>query len=259
MKIREEQGKLGKERKTLENTLQAENKLKSLIIKEINSDIKNYGNPRRSPIVEREQAQAFDETTFVPSEPITVVLSTKGWARAAKNHDVDPSSLNYRAGDEFTDAARGRSNQQAVFFDATGRSYSVPAHTLPSARGQGEPLAKRFTPPDGIGFLYVLLGEQDTSYLLTSDAAKILPPLLITKADTEHYAVVTSAGYLSIVAVSELPCLPKGKGVKLLNIPAKSQKEREKVVALTLLNPSIDILTLHIGKRHLTLKASKSG
>ena len=282
MKIRGEQGKLGKERKTLENTLQAENKLKSLIIKEINADVKNYGNPRRSPIVEREQAQAFDETTFVPSDPITVVLSAKGWARAAKNHEVDPTSLSYRAGDEFADAARGRSNQQAVFFDATGRSYSVPAHTLPSARGQGEPLAKRFTPPDGIGFLYVLLGEQDTSYLLTSDAgygfkvnfgdlytknkagkailtlpkgANIRQPLLITEPDTEHYAVVTSAGYLSIVPVSELPSLPKGKGVKLLNIPAKSQKEKEKVVALTLLNPNIDILTLHIGKRHLTLKA----
>ncbi len=282
MKIRGEQDKLSKERDSLENTLKAGKNLKQLIIKEIKADLKKYGEPRRSHLIEREQAQAFDETTFIPSDPITVVLSAKGWVRAAKGHDIDHNTLNYRAGDEFADACCGRTNQQVIFFDACGRSYSAPAHTLPSARGQGEPLAKRFTPSDGTGFLYVLLGEQDTSYLLASDAgysfivnleglyaknkagkailtlpkdSKILPPLLLKNPETVHYAVVTSAGYLSIVPVSELPRLPKGKGVKLLNIPAKSQKEKEKIVALTLLNPTTDILTIYVGKRHLTLKA----
>ncbi len=279
VKIRGEEKKLSKERKSLEDTLKSENKLQNLMRAEIREDVKKYGDPRHSPLVEREQAQAFDETTFVTSEPITVVLSAKGWVRAAKGHEIEPSSLSYRAGDEFADACRGHTNQQVIFFDASGRSYSAPAHTLPSARGQGEPLAKRFTPPNGIGFLYVLLGEQDTFCLLTSDAgygfvvklrdlytrnkagkarltlpkdSKILPPLLITELDTLHYAVVTSEGYLSIVSVSELPILPKGKGVKLLNIPAKNKDE--KVIALTLLDPTKDQLILHVGKRHLTLK-----
>lgn len=283
MKIRGEQDVLSKEGDILEGILKSEKKVNNLIIKEIKLDAKKYGNPRCSSIVEREQAQAFDETIFVPSEPITVILSAKGWVRAAKGHEVDASNLNYRAGDEFADACQGRSNQQAVFIDASGRSYSAPAHTLPSARGQGEPLAKRFTPPDGIGFVHVLLGEPNTDYLLTSDAgygfivtledlytknkagktiltlpknqnSKILPPLRISDVETEHYAVITSAGYLSIVPVSELPRLPRGKGVKLLNIPAKSRNDKETVVALILLNPTIDIFKLYVGKRHLTLK-----
>jgi topoisomerase-4 subunit A len=279
VKIRGEEKKLSKERKSLEDTLKSENKLQNLMIAEIRADVKKYGDPRHSPLVEREQAQAFNETTFVSSDPITVILSAKGWVRAAKGHEIESSSLNYRAGDEFADACRGRANQQVIFFDASGRSYSAPAHTLPSARGQGEPLAKRFTPPNGIEFLYVLLGEQDTFCLLASDAgygfvvklrelytrnkagkarltvpkgSKILPPLSMTEPETLHYAVVTSEGYLSIVSVSELPILPKGKGVKLLNIPAKNKNE--KVIALTLLDPTKDQLILHVGKRHLTLK-----
>jgi len=279
VKIRGEEDKLSKERKSLEDILESEKKLQNLMIAEIRTDVKKYGDPRHSPLVEREQAQAFDETTFVTSEPITVVLSAKGWVRAAKGHEIELSSLNYRAGDEFADACRGRTNQQVIFFDASGRSYSAPAHTLPSARGQGEPLAKRFTPPNGIEFLYVLLGEQDTFCLLASDAgygfvvklrelytrnkagkarltvpkdSKILPPLSMTEPETLHYAVVTSEGYLSIVPVSELPILPKGKGVKLLNIPAKNKNE--KVIALALLKPTKEQLILHVGKRHLTLK-----
>jgi len=282
MKIRGEQKALSKERDSLEGTLKSEKKLNHLIVKEIKADAKKYGDPRHSPIVERKQAQAFDEITFVSSDPITVILSAKGWVRAAKGHEMDPSTLNYRVGDELADACRGHTNQQAVFIDASGRSYSTSAHTLPSARGQGEALASRFTPPNGIRFVYVLLGEPKTNYLLASEAGygfiviledlytknkagkailtlpkgsqKILPPLQLTDPDTMYYAVITSAGYLSIVPVSELPCLPKGKGVKLLNIPAKSQKEKEIVIALNLLNPITDILTIYAGKRHLTLK-----
>lgn len=281
-KIRGEQAKLSKERKSLEDTLKSEKKLQNLIIKELKADTKKYADPRKSPIIQREQAQAFDETTFVPTDPITVILSTKGWVRAAKGHDIDPTGLNYRAGDEFLDSSQGRSNQQVVFLDASGRSYSTYAHTLPSARGQGEPLTGRFTPASGIGFIHILLGEPEDSYLFASDAgygfivklgdlytknkagkavltlpkgSKILPPLLIAEAESTHYAVVTSAGYLSIVSVSELPKLSKGKGVKLLNIPAKAQRENERVISLSLLKPTIDILTLYVGKRHLTLKA----
>ncbi|KHD03554.2 DNA topoisomerase IV subunit A [Candidatus Thiomargarita nelsonii] len=281
VKIRGEEKTLSKERKSLESTLGSEKKLNNLIIKEINEDVKKYGDSRRSPIVERQQAQAFDDTSIVPSDPITIILSAKGWIRAAKGHEFDPSSLNYRAGDQFADACQGRSNHQAVFLDATGRSYSAAAHTLPSARGQGEPLTGRFTPPNGIGFVHILLDAPKSDYLLASNAgygfivtlenlytknkagkailtlpqgSKILPPLLISDPETQHYAVITSAGYLSIVPVSELPRLPRGKGVKLLNIPAKSKNERETVVALKLIKPTTDILTLYVGKRHLTLK-----
>ena len=278
IKIRGEQDELSKERGLLEETLNSETKLGKLLIKEIQADAKKYGDPRCSPIVVREPAQAFAEKELVSSEPITVILSAKGWVRAAKGHEIDYRSLNYRAGDEFADAAQGYSNQPVVFLDASGRSYSAPAHTLPSARGQGEPLAGRFTPPNGIGFVQLLLGEPEILYLLASDAgygfivslgdlytknkagkailtlpegSKLLSPLRITDLEVEHYVVITSAGYLSIVALTELPRLSKGKGVKLLNIPAKS---KETVVSLTRLNPATDILTLYVGKRHLTLK-----
>jgi topoisomerase-4 subunit A len=279
-KLKAEKTTLSKEGSGIETTLKSEAKLKNLIIKEIKTDAKQYDQPRRSPLVEREQAQAFDETKLIASEPVTVVLSAKGLVRAAKSHEIDPRSLNYRAGDEFADAYQGYSNQQAVFIDTSGRSYSAPAHTLPSARSSGEPLAGRFTPPNGTGFAYVLLGEPNVDYVLASDAGygfiialgelytknkagkaiislnngKILTPLKITDIENQYYAVLTNAGYLSIVSLTELPRLTKGKGVKLLNIPAKN-KDQEKVIALSLLKPETDIIQIHVGKRHLTLKA----
>ncbi len=277
MKIRGEQTDLSKERDTLEKILASDKELNKLIAKELQTDAKQYGEPRRSPLVEREQAQAFDETILIPADPITVILSAKGWIRAAKGHDIDPSSFNYRAGDEFAYASRGRSNQTVVFLDASGRSYSAPAHTLPSARGQGEPLSGRFTPPNGISFLYTLLDEPETKYILASDAgygfiaslndlysknkagkamltlpegAKILSPVLI-RPDTDHYLVITNAGYLAIVPIAQLPELAKGKGVKLLNIP--SSKSQEKVVQLQAVKLT-DRVTLVAGKRQITLK-----
>jgi len=275
-KIKGEQEELAKERNTLEKILNSEKELKKLLAKELQADAKQYGDERRSPLVEREQAQAFDETLLVPADPITVILSEKGWIRAAKGHEIDPTSLNYRAGDSFAYASAGRSNQTAVFLDASGRSYSALAHTLPSARGLGEPLAGRFTPPNGIGFIYVLLGEAELQYVLASNAgygfivtlsdlygkskagkavltlpegAKILPPLPI-HPQFDHYLVITSAGYLSLVPLSELPQLPKGKGVKLLNLPTKST---ETVTHLQLLKLT-DTVTLQAGKRQITLK-----
>ncbi|WP_069471309.1 DNA topoisomerase IV subunit A [Candidatus Marithrix sp. Canyon 246] len=279
-KLKAEETTLSKEAKILETTLKSETKLKNLILKELKADAKKYDQPRRSPLIERQQAQAFDETKLVASEPVTVILSAKGLVRAAKSHEIDPRSLNYRAGDEFADAYQGISNQQAVFIDTNGRSYSTPAHTLPSARGLGEPLAGRFTPPNSVGFVHVLLGEPNTDYLLASEAgygfitslenlytknkagkailslnnAKILAPVKITDIENKYYAVLTSAGYLSIVSLTELPRLSKGKGVKLLNIPAKN-KNQEKIIALNQLQPETDIITIYVGKRHLTLKA----
>ncbi len=279
-KIQLEQKNLAKEYASLEKILKSETKLNNLVIQEIQSDSEQYGDKRRTPIIAREQAQAFSAITLVSSEPITVILSANGWVRAAKGNDIDLHSLNYRAGDNFAAAAYGRNNQQVVFLDATGRSYSAPAHNLPSARSSGEPLSGRFTPQNGIGFVSVLLGEPSDSYLLASTAgygfivnledlysknkagkailtlpegSTILPPLLISAIASQHYVVVTSAGYLSIVSIAELPKLPKGKGVKLLNIPAKNKDET--VIILKLLElTTTDTLTLYSGKRHLILR-----
>ncbi|MDM8567815.1 DNA topoisomerase IV subunit A [Candidatus Halobeggiatoa sp. HSG11] len=280
-KIQREQKDLTKEYNSLEKILNSDKKLNNLVIKEIQEDSKKYGNERRTPVIKREQAQAFAATTFISSEPITVILSANGWVRAAKGHDIDLDKLNYRAGDKFANAATGRNNQQAVFFDTTGRSYSASVHTLPSARSSGEPLTGRFSPPNGAGFVQVLLGESTNSYLLASTAgygfvvnmedlytknkagkaiitlpkdSKILSPLLVSDVSNQYYVVITSAGYLSLVKVSELPKLSKGKGVKLLNIPAKNKDET--VVILSLLDPkTTGKLTLYSGKRHLTLKS----
>jgi len=281
IKISVEQEELSKERDSLQDLLSSERKLNSLITKEIKADAKKYSDPRRSPIIERQPAQAFNENVLVPSEPMTLILSAKGWVRSAKGHDIDPTTLNYKPGDEFAMACPGLSSQQAVLIDASGRCYSAAAHTFPSTRGQGEPLAGRFTPPNGVSFIHVLLNEPDTFYLLASEACygfiikykdlyaksragkqvltlpqgtKMLSPLLVNNFDKIHYAVVTNTGYLSIVPISELPCLVKGKGVKLIGFPIRTKKERETVVALKLLVPATDTLTIHAGKRHLTLK-----
>jgi len=274
-----EKNQLSEEQQILERYLATEHNLKTLLIEELQADAKKFGDARRSPIVHREPAQPIVETEFVPSEPVTVILSAKGWVRAAKGHEIDPATLNYRAGDSLLTWAKGRSQQQAVFLDSTGRSYSLPAHSLPSARGLGDPLTGRLTPPEGAQFLHLLLGEPETQFLLASDAgygfitklddlysknkagkaiitlppkSNLLSPVQILTG-YEHYLVITSEGYLSIISLGELPYLPKGKGVKLLNIPANSL---ETVKILCLLKPQ-HFLTLSAGKRHLTLKTKE--
>jgi topoisomerase-4 subunit A len=169
MKIREEQKKLADEREELEAILASKARLRKLVRSEIEEDAKEYGDDRRSRIIEREAGQAIDETELLANEPVTVVLSTGGWVRSAKGHDIDPASLSYKTGDVFQAAARGRSTQLAVFIDSTGRTYSLPAHTLPSARGQGEPLSGRLDPPDGARFAGVLIGEPEDLWLLVTD------------------------------------------------------------------------------------------
>lgn len=281
MKIRGEQDELAKERDSLEQTLGSAARLKKLIRTELLADAEKFGDARRSPLVTRAAAQAMSETEVLPTEPVTVILSSKGWVRSAKGHDIDGSSLTYKAGDEFKMLASGRSNQQAIFLDSTGRSYALPAHSLPSARGHGEPLTGRVNPPPGATFEAVLLGEPKQHILLASDAgygfivpleelltknrngkammklppnSHILAPQTVTNIDTDRIAAISSQGHLLVFPAKDLPVLPKGKGNKLINIPgAKFAKREEFVVSVAVLSAA-DSLTLYSGKRHFTLK-----
>ena len=281
MKIKGEQGELNEERDTLEKTLKSASRLKTLIKKEILEDAEAYGDDRRTNIVEREAAQALDETQLVASEPVTVILSQRGFARAAKGHEVDALALSYKSGDGYLAAAKGRSNQLAMFIDSTGRVYSVMAGTLPSARGQGEPLSSRFKPPDGAEFCGAMIGDNDQKYVLASDAgygfvAKLedlvtrnkagkailrVPPggkavvPAPVPADTECLiAAVSSIGRLLMFEMDDLPELAKGKGNKLLNIPGKKyQSGEEKLVAAAVV-PEEGNLLVHCGSRVMTIR-----
>ena len=261
IKITGEQKELNEERQVLELTLKSSSRLKTLIKKEILEDTENLCDERRTLIVEREAAQALDETQLVVSEPVTVVLSRRGWARAAKGHDVDPLSLSYKSGDEHLASAQGRSNQLAMFIDSTGRVYSCLAHTLPSARGQGDPLSGRFKPPDGAEFCGTMIGELDDRYLLVSDAGygfiakledlvtrnkagkvilrvppngKAAAPARVPRNSECLIAAVSSIGRLLCFEMEQLPELAKGKGLKLINIPGPKYKSGdEKLVAAT--------------------------
>ena len=281
MKIKDEQKELAKERDELKKTLASKQRLKTLVKKELVADAEEYGDERRSPIVEREAAQALDETSLITSEPVTIVLSEKGWVRAAKGHDVNATELSYKSGDGFQASARSRSNQLAVFMDSTGRSYSMLAYTLPSARGQGEPLTGRVTPPDGATFIDALGGVPDDLYLISSDAgygfitrlenlyaknkagktflklpkgAKTLRSCKVFDAETDQIAAVTTQGRMLVIPLKELPEMPKGKGNKIIGIPSARVADREEYVVAIAVIPEGSSLTIFSGKRHLTLK-----
>ncbi|MGI9201031.1 MAG: DNA topoisomerase IV subunit A [Woeseiaceae bacterium] len=281
MKIKGEQDELNEERDGLEKTLKSAARLKTLIKSEILEDAAAYGDDRRTLIVEREAAQALDETQLVSSEPVTVVLSQRGFARAAKGHEVDALALSYKAGDSYLASAIGRSNQLAMFIDSTGRVYSVMAGTLPSARGQGEPLSSRFKPPDGAEFCGAMIGDNEQKYLLASDAGygfiATLEDLVtrnkagkaILRVPAEGRAVVpapvplgvecliaavTSIGRLLIFEMEELPELAKGKGNKLLNIPTKKYKSGEEKLIAAAVVPEEGNLQVHCGERMMTIK-----
>ncbi|MDN7140292.1 DNA topoisomerase IV subunit A [Pseudomonas sp. JQ170] len=282
MKIRNEQDELAKEQAKLTALLGSESKLRKLVRAELIKDAETYGDARRSPIVERAEAKALSENELMPTEPVTVVLSEKGWVRCAKGHDIDATGLSYKAGDGFKTAAAGRSNQFAVFIDSTGRSYSVAAHTLPSARGQGEPLTGRLTPPPGAGFECVLLPEDDALYVIASDAgygfvvkgedlqaknkagkallslpngAKVIAPRAVADREQNWLAAVTTEGRLLIFKVSDLPQLGKGKGNKIIGIPGDRVASREEYVTDLAVIPDGATLVLQAGKRTLSLKA----
>ncbi|WP_313242792.1 DNA topoisomerase IV subunit A [Stutzerimonas nitrititolerans] len=282
MKIRGEQDELAKEREKLLALLGSDAKLKKLVRKELLEDAETYGDDRRSPIVARAEARALTENELLPSEPVTVVISEKGWARCAKGHDIDATGLSYKAGDGFKAAAPGRSNQYAVFIDSTGRSYSLAAHSLPSARGQGEPLTGRLTPPPGASFECVLLPEDDALYVIASDAgygfvvkgedlqaknkagkallslpagARVIAPRSLDSRDEDWLAAVTTEGRLLVFPVRELPQLGKGKGNKIIGIPGDRVASREEYLIDLAVLPAGATLVLQAGKRTLSLRA----
>lgn len=284
MKIRGEQSELEEERKKLETILGSATRLKTLIKKEIIADAESYGDDRRSPIVERVAAQALDATALISSEPITVVLSNKGWVRSARGHEIDPEKLNYKAGDGFQACAQGKSNQLAVFIDTSGRAYTLSAHKLPSARGQGDPLSSYFTPTPGAHFIAVMIGSPDDLYLVSSNfgygfvvrlgdmqanakkgkavlnvgkQSLALPPVKITDIESDQIAAVSSAGHMLVTPLAQLPQMAKGKGNKIINIPSKSLKSGDELVAAISVVPEGSKLVIHSGKKYKTMKTAE--
>jgi len=283
IKIKAEQKELSEERKTLETLLKSKARLKTLIKNEIKEDAKIYGDERRSELVVREEAQAFKEEELISSEPVTVILSEGGWIRAAKGHEVDAATLSYKSGDKFKHSAKGKSNQNAVFLDSTGRAYALPAHSLPSARGMGEPLSGRTKPPSGATFEGVLAGESSSTCLLASDAgygfvtklenlvsknksgkaaltvpkgAKVLSPSPVDDIENSNVVAITNEGRMLMFDLSNLPELAKGKGNKIISIPSARVAERvEFVVAVAVIKEG-QILVIHSGKRHFNLTMS---
>jgi topoisomerase-4 subunit A len=283
IKIKGEQDELMAERQTLEQTIGSKARLKTLIKKELLADAEVFGDARRSAIVTRAEAKAFSERDLLTSDPITVVLSQNGWIRAAKGHEVKVQELSYRTGDAYLASATGKTNQTAIFLDSTGRSYALAAHTLPSARGQGEPLTGKINPPAGSQFTGVIIDEIDQKYLIASDAgygfigrvedmisknkagkaylsvpngAASLPACPVDNPETQLIAAFTSQGRLLIFPATELPELARGKGNKIINIPSAAVKSREEVMAHVLVFSEKDSITVFSGKRHihLTLK-----
>ena len=280
MKIREEQKALSAEREEIEALLKSKAKLKKLIATEIRADAEKYGDERRTKIIEREAAVAIDETSLIPNEPVTVVLSTGGFVRSAKGHEIEPGALAYKGGDAFQALARGRSLQSAVFIDSTGRTYALPAHSLPSARGHGEPLSGRLDPPDGAKFAGVMIGEPEELWLLASDAgygftarlkdlitdrragktvltvpenAHVLVPAPVPGPDS-LVAVVSSEGKLLAFPVGEVPEMPRGKGNKLYDIPGKKASARTELMTAVAVVPRKGSLVLWAGETQKVLE-----
>jgi topoisomerase-4 subunit A len=281
MKIKTEEQELGKERDELNKILGSRQRLKTLIKNELKEDADLYGDKRRSRIVRRESAQAMDASALISVESVTIVLSQQGWVRSAKGHEIDPVKLSYKGSDGLLAYARGRSNQLVTFLDSTGRAYSLPAHQLPSARGTGEPLSGRLSPPDGACFVGLMMGEDDDLFLLSSNAGygfiarlsdlyartragkavlrvpkggRALEPAPVHDAEMDYVAAASSEGHLLLMDACDLPLLPKGKGIKIINIPSAGFKEgRESMVAVCSF-PEDESMMVVAQKRHLTLK-----
>jgi topoisomerase-4 subunit A len=280
MKIRGEQAELSAERDALEKTLAGKARLRKLVREELVRDAETFGDARRTRIVERAAAQAIDETELLTSEPVTIVLSRAGWVRAAKGHDIDPRQLSYKTGDEFEAAARGRSTQQAVFMDSTGRSYSLPAHGLPGARGQGEPLSGRLDPPDGAGFPAVMIGEATDRWLLACDAgqgfvarleslyarnragkavfnlpdgARLLRASPVPEGGPALVCAANSEGRLLAFPVTDLPEMDKGRGNLIFGVPGKRARARTELMTAVAVVAEGGKLAVHCGERRMTL------
>ena len=285
MKIRGEQADLEEERQELEKILDSKRRLRTRVKQELLADADEYGDERRSPLDQEDiaPAQAMDEADLIPSEAITVVLSENGWVRAGKGHELDPEGLSYRAGDRFRHAARGRSNQPVTFLDSTGRTYTLAAHTLPSARSQGEPLSSQLDPPSGSRFVAALLGAAEDRFVLATDAgygfvgkledfqstrkagkvsltvpkgSAVLTPQEVLDLETNLLAAVTDQGHLLIFPLSELPEFSRGTGQKILHLPKTKRYGQESMVDLAVL-PEAATLRVHAGKRYLNMKGSE--
>ncbi|WP_022941907.1 DNA topoisomerase IV subunit A [Psychromonas hadalis] len=281
IQIRGEIAELSEEQKKLALLLGSDRRLNTLIKKEIKADALKYGDDRRSPIVERLEAKALTEKELMPSEQVTIVLSTQGWVRSAKGHDIDAAALSYKAGDEFLTSAQGKSNQSCIFLDATGRAYSLDAHSLPSARSQGEPLTGRFNQNDNVPFVNILMGEESNRYIISSDHgygfvakfsdinsrnkngkalinlgknAQLMPAQKLSENDSDLCLTISNEGRMLIFPVNSLPNLSKGKGNKMINIMSAKATKREEFVTMLKIIPEGSAVTLHAGKRKLTLK-----
>ena len=280
VKIRAEQDELAREKAELELLLGSEARLKTLVKKELKATAEEFGDERRSPLTERGEAQAFNEKDLMTAEPITAVLSDKGWLRAAKGHDIDPTSLSYKSGDKFLSAAKGKSNQNVFLQDTTGRYYALPGHTLPSARGQGEPATGRLKMPPGALFTDVLMGADEQKILMGTDAgygfiakvgdlftknkagkavvsipkgARILSPQMVN-TDNALIAAVSNEGRMLVFPIADLPELARVKGNKIINIPGSRLQSREEFVIDYGIIPEGGSLVVHSGKRYLVMK-----
>jgi topoisomerase-4 subunit A len=281
LKIKAEQEELAAERDAIQKTLGSDARLKTLIKKELLAVAEEFGDARRSPLVQRNDAVAYTEDDITTVDPITVVLSERGWVRAAKGHDIDPASLSFKSGDTFKLAARGKSNESAVFLDSTGRSYSLPVRLLPSARGQGEPLSGKINPPSGASFKGVMMGAGEDYYLLSTDAGygfvakledmhankkagkalltvpkggEVLAPVSAENYSESMLVAISNIGRMLVFPLTDLPIMARGKGNKIMNIPSAKLATREEfMLAVVVLSPK-DALMIYAGKRHLRMK-----
>lgn len=284
MKIRGEQEELAKERDDIETLLGSERRMKTLMKKELLAVKAEFGDERRSPLVNRGEAKAFTEEQLLPTEAVTVVLSEKGWIRSAKGHEVDSAALNFKSGDSFYLDVQGKSNQPVVILDSGGRAYTVATHTLPSARGQGEPLTGRINPPSGASFEGLMMGGNDDLYLMATDAGygfvvslgelqtknkagkaaltlpkggKVIQPAAIGDMEGAHAVAVSNEGRMLLFPLSELPLMSRGKGNKIIGIPsARLQAREEFMVGLQVIREG-ETLRVHAGKRYVNMKFSE--
>ncbi len=284
IKIKSEAKELAKERDSLQKTLSSNARLKRLIRTELLEDAETYGDERRSALAKRPVAQQLDDAQLMPAELVTVILSERGWVRAAKGHEVDPLAMNYKSGDQYQHCAMGKSNQSVVFLDSQGRAYTLAAHSLPSARGQGEPLSGRFNPADGAKFVGVMTGDANRLYFLATNfgygfvcrledlysrnksgkrilnvptGALVLPPVEVRSHEEDWIVAIGSEGTMLVTELSEFPIMPKGKGIKFINIPSARLKSGEESVAHVTLVQDGESVTLNCGKKHKTMKGDE--
>jgi topoisomerase-4 subunit A len=280
VKIRGEQNDLEKERDHIQSILASDRKMSNLLKKELQADAEAFGDDRRSPLREREEAKAMNDHDMLPSEPVTIVLSQMGWVRSAKGHDIDAQGLSYKAGDSWKASAKGKSNQPVVFVDTTGRSYAIDPITLPSARGQGEPLTGKLTLPPGATVNHMLMENDDQKLLMASDAgygfvctfndlvarnragkalitlpenAKVMPPQVIEN-ESDMLLAITQAGRMLMFPLTDLPQLSKGKGNKIIGVPSADAASGADGLAHLYILPPQSTLTIHVGKRKIKLR-----